>query len=183
MKHMRFLGFTLVELMIVVVIMSVLAAIAYPSYTKYTIQSRRSDAQIALTQAASLQEKFYSDCSHYAQVLNGTKATRACGTAANNFNDGILALNDNASATILSLGQHYVITLVAPTASSGTCPITRCFTLQATPATKAQGGTGLQIGNGKLRITSNGEKSWDKGNTNTPNDTTQGNYANKWSDK
>ncbi|BAV33243.1 type 4 fimbrial biogenesis protein PilE [Sulfuricaulis limicola] len=182
MKRARLYGFTLIELMIVVVIIGILAAIAYPSYTKYTIQTRRSDAQIALTQAAALQEKFNSDCSHYAQVLYGAKTARACATNAN-FDDGKLSMNDSASTTILSPGQHYVIALVAPTASSGTCPITRCFTLQATPATKAQGGTGLQIGDGKFRITSTGQKSWDKGNTNTPNDSTHGNYAYKWTDK
>jgi hypothetical protein len=77
----------------------------------------------------------------------------------------------------------YVITLVAPTTSSGSCPITSCFTLQATPATTAQGGTGRQIGNGKLRITSTGVKSWNKTNSSTPGDSAHGNYAGKWTDK
>jgi type IV pilus assembly protein PilE len=187
MKKRRIFGFTLVEVMIVVVIMSILAAIAYPSYTKYTIQSRRSDAQIALTQAATLQEKFYSDCSHYAEIPHGVQNTRACGTVGNNFNDGILAMNSNASATMFSLGQHYVITMVAPTASSGICPIDRCFIMEARPATKADtngtiNGTGLQLGNGRLRIDSKGNKSWDKANTNTPSITT-GMFGYKWTDK
>lgn len=176
-------GFTLIELMIVVVIIGILAAIAYPSYTKYTIQTRRSDAQIALTQAAALQEKFYSDCTHYAQLLYGKKEDRACAVDTTDFDDGKLSMNDSDTTTILSPGGHYVISLVAPTTSSGGCPITRCFTLQATPATTALGGTGLQIGNGKLRINSLGEKSWDKGNTGSPNDTTHGKYTSKWTDK
>jgi type IV pilus assembly protein PilE len=157
--------------MIVVVIIGVLAAIAYPSYTKYTVQSRRSDAQIALTQAAAAQEKFYSDCSTYADTLAGA---RSCVS-------GELGLG--AADPVLSPSLHYVITLVAPTTSAGTCPINQCFTLQATPATTAQGGTGLQIGNGKMRATSTGVRTWDKGNTSTPNDSTHGGYAHKWTDK
>lgn len=185
MRHKRFLGFTLIELMIVVVIIGVLTAIAYPSYTRYTIQSRRSDAQIALTQAATLQEKFYSDCGHYAQTANGT--ARACGTLGNSYNDGVLAMNANASATIFSISQHYLITMVAPTASAGICPIDRCFIMQATPSAKTDTdgtlfGTGLQVGNGRLRINSRGNKSWDKANTNTPS-VADGMYGQKWTDK
>lgn len=187
MKRTSLYGFTLIELMIVVVIIGVIAAIAYPSYTKYTTQTRRADAQIALTRAASLQEKFYSDCSHYAQTLEGEKADRACGTAASDFDDGVLALNQKASSTIFSPDRHYVITMVAPTASSGICPIDRCFILQATPSTKtntdgALFGTGLQAGDGRFRIDSKGNKSWDKANANSPSSTT-GMYANKWADK
>jgi type IV pilus assembly protein PilE len=187
MKQVRFSGFTLIELMIVVVIIGVIAAIAYPSYSKYTDNSRRAVAMIALTQAAALQEKFYSDCGHYAQIPHGVKNTRACGTVANNYNDGILAVNDNASATIFSPGQHYVISMVAPTASAGICPIDRCFILEATPSTTAntdgtQSGTGLQVGNGRLRIDSKDNKSWDKANSNSPSGTT-GMFGYKWTDK
>lgn len=176
MRQTRILGFTLIELMIVVVIIGIVAAIAYPSYTKHMVQTRRSDAQIALTQIAALQEKFYSDCNHYAQVLTG--ANRICGTLGNNFNDGVLAIT--ASAPVLSPGSHYAITLVAPTVSAP-CPITTCFTLQANP--NAAGVTGRQQNDGRFRITSTGVKSWDKDNTNIPNDSTQGAYAKKWTDK
>lgn len=176
MNRHRHGGFTLIELMITVFIIGILAAIAYPSYQKYTTQARRSDAQIALTSAANRQEKFYSDCGHYAQVLTGT---RACGTSANNFNDGVLGLAN--AAPVLSQDLHYELTLVAPTASSGLCPITSCFTLQANP--NGTGVTGRQNNDGRMRISSVGEKSWDRGNTNTPNPSTHGKYGYKWTDK
>lgn len=176
MTRSRKNGFTLIELMITVVIIGVLAAIAYPSYQKYTTQSRRSDAQIALTTAANRQEKFYSDCGHYAQILVGG---RACGTTANNFNDGVLGLAN--AAPVLSPDLHYELTLVTPTASTGTCAITSCFTLQANP--NGAGVTGRQTNDGRLRITSTGQRTWNKANNNTPNDTTQGPYLNRWTDK
>ncbi|MGE5242161.1 MAG: type IV pilin protein [Bacteroidota bacterium] len=187
MNNLRSQGFTLIELMITVVIIGIIAMIAYPSYTKYMAQTRRSDAQIALTRIASQQEKYFSDCNHYAAKLYG--ASQDCGTAAD-YSDGKLGLNkSDSNTTILSDNRDYVITLVTPTSSSGTCFLGSCFTLQATPATTSNAdvggnkGTGRQVGNGKLRITSTGVKSWDKANTNSPSDSTQGPYAAKWTDK
>ena len=80
-------GFTLIELMVTVVIIGILAAIAYPSYQNYTKQTRRSDAQIALTQAANQQEKFFTECNWYAKTLHGI--SRACGATSA---DGVLSL-------------------------------------------------------------------------------------------
>jgi len=177
MNNLRSQGFTLIELMITVVIIGIIAMIAYPSYTKYMAQTRRSDAQIALTRTAALQEKFYSDCNHYASKLEGT--TRDCGTAAD-YSDAVLAMNNSANTTILSDNRDYVITLVTPTSSSGTCPISSCFILQATPSTTANTdgggnkGTGRQTGDGNFRISSTGIKNWAKDGTN---------YNNKWTDK
>jgi type IV pilus assembly protein PilE len=162
-------GVTLIELMVVVIIISILAALAYPSYTNYMRQTRRSDAQIALTQAAALQEKYYSECNTYAQTLAGA---RACGT-------GVLGLA--AATPVLSPGPHYEITLVAPTASSGTCPITTCYILEANPNSSAAGVTGRQTNDGRYRIDSRGNKSWDKANTNSPDAT--GKFPYRWTDK
>jgi type IV pilus assembly protein PilE len=167
MRQIRLHGFTLIELMIVVVIIGILAAIAYPSYTTYTIRARRSDAKIALTYAAAQQEKFYSDCNTYAGTLVGT---RACAT-------GILGLAA-AAAPVLSLGQHYELTLVAPTA---TCPIATCFILEANPNSAAAGVTGRQRNDGRLRIDSRDNKTWDKTNANTPD--ASGKFPNRWTDK
>lgn len=159
MKKRWFAGFTLIELMIVVVIIAVLAGIAYPSYQKYSTQSRRSDAQIALTQAANQQERFNTRCgNHYARLLAGGAVT--CGTSGAGFADGVLALG--AAAPILSPDRHYAITLTAPTAST---PITSFYELVADP--NAAGTTGRQNNDGKFKIDSLGRKFWDKNNNNS----------------
>lgn len=56
----RVLGFTLIELMIVVLIVAVLAAIAIPSYRKYVLQSHRSVAKSTLLEMASREERYYT---------------------------------------------------------------------------------------------------------------------------
>ena len=53
MKTRSQIGFTLIELMIVVAIIGVLAAIAYPSYQQYIIKSKRADMMSELHNIAS----------------------------------------------------------------------------------------------------------------------------------
>ena len=149
MKRVTLYGFTLIELMIVVVIVGILAAIAYPSYNRYSTQTRRSDGKIALTQAASLQEKFFSDCNWYATTPNGT---RACGSAAGNA-DTVLGIPTT------SLGGHYTIAITAGNIA-GTCTTYSCgFTITVTPTAG-----GLQVGDGAFRIDALGTKQWDRDN-------------------
>jgi len=166
MKQMRIAGFTLIEVMIVVVIMGVLAAIAYPSYTKYTTQSRRSDAQIALTRVAALQEKFFSDCGWYAKTLSSTAGSRTCGADRDN---GVLE-----TATDSPDGHYALTTAVTKGNITGTCTggsaeYTCGYVLIAAP--KAGG---RQVGDGPYRTDSLGTKQWAKDGTN---------YNHKWTDK
>lgn len=63
-------GFTLIELMIVVVIIALLAGIGIPSYLKSVVKTRRSDAKVALTELAQLQESFFADNQQYANTLD-----------------------------------------------------------------------------------------------------------------
>jgi type IV pilus assembly protein PilE len=158
------LGITLIELIIVVTIIGVIAAIAYPSYRDYALRTNRSDAQIALSKLAGDQEKFRSQCNHYAAALLG--ATRQCGTVSP-FNDGIMLAG--GPATYFTPDRHYAITVTAPAAG---CLVTTCFEMVADP--NAAGTTGRQKDNGKLLINSRGERKWDKKN--------DGSYTSKWTD-
>lgn len=54
------LGFTLVELMVVVIIVGILTAIAYPSYIEQVRASRRADCEGALTGLANAMERYFT---------------------------------------------------------------------------------------------------------------------------
>lgn len=62
-------GFTLIELLIVIVVIGILAAIAIPNYRDYVVRSNRSEAIIALTELANLEEKFFSDQLRYTTTV------------------------------------------------------------------------------------------------------------------
>jgi type IV pilus assembly protein PilE len=68
------LGFTLIELMIVVVIVGILVAVAYPSYQNQVRQTRRADGKAALLETAQRLERCFTRFNSYA---NG-----GCGIAA-----------------------------------------------------------------------------------------------------
>lgn len=106
MNRKRARGFNLIELMVVVAAIGVLAALAYPSYQNYIRETRRAQAQAALTDAAAQQEQFFLNFKAYA----GTMA----------------AMNMPTTTT----GGFYNLSVVAPT---GPCPLATCFVLQAAP--------------------------------------------------
>lgn len=67
------LGFTLIELMIVIVLAGLLASVAIPGYQKAIRQTRRTDAKTALLSLQQAQEKYRANCKQYATVLNPGK--------------------------------------------------------------------------------------------------------------
>lgn len=57
---MKTLGFTLIEMMIVVVVIAILAAIAYPSYTQFILRSEATKAETRMLDLAQLLESHKS---------------------------------------------------------------------------------------------------------------------------
>lgn len=145
-RPMAIKGFTLIELLIVVVILAILAGIGYPNYTKWVSKTRRGDAQQTLLQVAAQMEKMFTECNTYPSG----DITDARGCA------GGLGYN-----TALSPDGFYELH-VEDEPADGTCPRTRCFVLTATPVVGKS-----QENDGKLRINSLGQKTWDKADNNS----------------
>jgi len=66
------LGFTLIELMIVVAIIAILATIAYPSYISHVTKTNRVAAEGCLSELASYMERYYTTHLRYDQDASGT---------------------------------------------------------------------------------------------------------------
>jgi type IV pilus assembly protein PilE len=74
------MGFTLMELMIVVAIVGILSAFAYPRYIQYVDDANRNDAQAALISLAAHLERRFTENNSYCD--SGSTAVKDCGAAA-----------------------------------------------------------------------------------------------------
>jgi len=81
----RSLGFTLIEVMIVVAIVAILAMVAYPSYRDYLVRGNIPQATAALATKAVQMEQFYQDNRTYAGSTTGTLPCASDTTTSKNF--------------------------------------------------------------------------------------------------
>ncbi|WP_051822173.1 type IV pilin protein [Desulfonatronum thiodismutans] len=70
-QKIKFKGFTIIEVLIVVAILGILAAIAIPQVTKYTTNARRADGKTALLAAAQAMERYYTNNYTYVDATIG----------------------------------------------------------------------------------------------------------------
>lgn len=65
------LGFSLIELMIVVAIIAFLAMIAVPNYTRYLAKAKRTEAYMQLSSLYAAQKAFWAENGRYSDQLAG----------------------------------------------------------------------------------------------------------------
>jgi len=67
-------GFTLIEMMIVVAVIALLGAVALPAYQGSVRKARRVEVRAALTTAAQMLERYYTENNSYATATLGSGA-------------------------------------------------------------------------------------------------------------
>lgn len=139
MRNYKYLGFTLIEVMVVVAIIGILSAIAIPAYTDYLTRGRIPQATTALSDLRIRLEQFYQDNRHYGSTAAGCGVPNPSNTANFTFTctwgAGVQATNQFFIATATGTGPMngftYTInqnnvraTTGVPAAAWGTVPQT-----------------------------------------------------------
>ncbi len=117
MKRKDHVGFTMIELLIVVAIMAIIVAVALPNYREYVIKSNRSVAKGALLEVVSRQEQYFLNNRSYTDSLVDL------GLPANYY------LDSDGQTLATSVGGIYQITIDEPLSNTGET----AYTLSAAP--------------------------------------------------
>ena len=106
------LGFTLLELLIVVIIVGILAAVALPQFSRMTRRSRFAEGLALLDAIATAELVFYQEnntfCCAAAQTnatFGGTMQVDVPGDANTNWDYAIAAAPGTASVTVSATGE------------------------------------------------------------------------------
>ena len=71
----KLLGFTLIEIMIVIAVIGILAAIALPSYQEHVRRTNRAEAKGILLEMAQLLERNFTEANRYDMKSDATNFT------------------------------------------------------------------------------------------------------------
>lgn len=115
------LGFSLIELMVVVAIIAVLAAIAVPSYTHHVVKTKRVAAVACLSEYANYMERYYTTNLRYDEAPASSGSAAAVANPVTGEAPALVL--DCATASQTGNDYRYTATGVTPTA----------YTLTATP--------------------------------------------------
>jgi len=108
----RVVGFSLIELIVVVAVIAILAAVGYPFYQSQMRSTKRTDGQAKLLEIMQAQQKFFSNNQRYTSNIVGD-----------------LGFSDAGGGSVAS--DKGVYSIAADVCNLAT-PISRCVLLRAT---------------------------------------------------
>lgn len=129
MNGRKQLGFTLIEVMVVVAVLGILSAIAIPNYSRYVTRGNLVEAGNALAEYRVRMEQFYQDNRTYA---NGAACGQAVPAALNNF---------AVACVIGAAGQAFTATATGAGITAGFAYTINQANVRATTAIPAHWGT------------------------------------------